>query len=73
MDSTPRLQDLPEIPAYASIVADNITTNVEGFGVRKDNAAGLAYFNDWIGKNKEFLKQRHTYWFKTQDWASMVP
>ena len=54
-------------------VADNITTNVEGFGVRKGNAAGLAYFNDWIGKNKDFLKQRHTYWFKTQDWTSMVP
>jgi len=54
-------------------VADNITTNAEGSGVRKGNAAGLAYFNDWIGKNKDFLKQRHTYWFKTQDWASMVP
>jgi hypothetical protein len=33
----------------------------------------MAYLNDWIGKNKDFLKQRHTYWFKTQDWASMVP
>jgi polar amino acid transport system substrate-binding protein len=54
-------------------LADTITTNVEGMGVRKGNAAGLAYLNDWIGKNKDFLKQRHTYWFKTQDWAAMVP
>lgn len=54
-------------------VADTITNNVEGMGVRKGNAAALAYFNDWIGKNTDFLKQRHTYWFKTQDWATMVP
>ena len=52
---------------------DNITTSVEGFGVRKNNPAAMAMFNDWIAKNKDWLKQRHTYWFKTQDWASMVP
>jgi polar amino acid transport system substrate-binding protein len=52
---------------------DNLTTSVEGFGVRKGNANSLAVFNDWIGKNKDWLKERHSYWFKTQDWAAMVP
>ena len=23
--------------------------------------------------NKDWLKQRHTYWFKTQDWTALVP
>jgi polar amino acid transport system substrate-binding protein len=51
---------------------DNLTTSVEGFGVRKGNANSLAVFNDWIAKNKDWLKERHGYWFKTQDWAAMV-
>ncbi|MCW5642862.1 MAG: transporter substrate-binding domain-containing protein [Rhodoferax sp.] len=52
---------------------ENLTTSVEGFGVRKGNANALAVFNDWIAKNKDWLKERHAYWFKTQDWATMVP
>ena len=52
---------------------ENLTNSVEGFGVRRANPVALAYFNDWIGKNKDWLKQRHTYWFKTQEWASLVP
>jgi len=52
---------------------ENVTNSVEGFGLRKGNPAALAYFNEWITKNKDWLKERHTYWFKSQDWASMVP
>lgn len=52
---------------------DNVTVAVEGFGVRKGNANTLVVFNEWIGKNKDWLKERHTYWFKTQDWAGQVP
>ncbi|MBC7608658.1 MAG: transporter substrate-binding domain-containing protein [Polaromonas sp.] len=52
---------------------ENITTSVEGFGMKKGNPAALAYYNGWIGKNKDWLKERHTYWFKTQDWAALVP
>jgi len=52
---------------------DNVTTTVEGFALRKGNPAAVAYFNDWIARNKDFLKQRHTYWFKTRDWAANVP
>jgi len=52
---------------------DYVTTSFEGFALRKGNPAALAYFNDWIGKNKDWLKQRHTYWFKGRDWAANVP
>lgn len=52
---------------------DNVTSAQEGFGVRKGNPAALATFNDWIAKNRDWLKERHTYWFKTQDWAALVP
>ena len=53
--------------------SDNLTNSYEGFGLRKSNPQALAYFNDWIGKNQAWLKERHTFWFKTQDWASQVP
>ncbi|MEO7243232.1 MAG: transporter substrate-binding domain-containing protein [Variovorax sp.] len=52
---------------------DNVSDSHEGFGLRKGNPAAKAYFNDWIAKNKDWLKERHTYWFKTQDWAAAVP
>lgn len=48
---------------------DYVTTGVEGFALRKGNPEAIAYFNDWIGKNMDWLKERHTYWFKTRDWA----
>ncbi len=52
---------------------DTVTVSVEGFGLRKGNANATAVFNEWIGKNKDWLKQRHTYWFKSQEWAALVP
>ena len=48
---------------------DYVTTGVEGFAIRKGNPEAIAYFNEWIGKNKDWLKERHTYWFKTRDWS----
>ncbi len=47
--------------------------SVEGMAARKGNPEALAYLNEWIGKNKDWLKQRHPYWFKTRDWAANVP
>ena len=52
---------------------DNISSGDDAFGIRKNNPQMVTYLNDWIAKNKDWLAQRHTYWFKTQDWASMVP
>lgn len=52
---------------------ENLVNTFEGFGLRKGNAAAMAGFNDWINKNQAWLKQRHQYWFRTQDWASLVP
>ncbi len=51
---------------------DYVTTAVEGIAVKKGSTEALAYLNEWIGKNKDFLKERHTYWFKTRDWADKV-
>ena len=53
--------------------SDYVSTAVEGMGVKKGNPEALVFLNDWIGKNKDWLKQRHTYWFKGRDWASTVP
>jgi polar amino acid transport system substrate-binding protein len=52
---------------------DYVTTSVEGFALRKGNPAAMAYFNEWIAKNRDWLKERHTYWFKGRDWAGSVP
>lgn len=53
--------------------ADNLVNTFEGFGVRKGNPAALKVFNDWIAQNKDWLKSRHDYWFKSQDWEKLVP
>ena len=45
----------------------------EGMGLKKGNPATLKFFNEWIAKNQAWLKERHTYWFKTQEWTSLVP
>ena len=52
---------------------DYVTTGVEGMAVKKGNPEALAYLNDWIGRNKDWLKQRHAYWFRSRDWTGNVP
>ena len=54
-------------------VNDYVSTVRTSFAVRKGNPAALAYFNDWIARNKDWLAQRETYWFKGRDWAASVP
>lgn len=45
----------------------------EGMGIKKGNPAMVKFFNEWIAKNQGWLKERHTYWFRTRDWATMIP
>lgn len=47
----------------------------EGFAVRKGDPDALAYFNSWITAktNTGWLKERHDYWFRGNDWADQVP
>lgn len=52
---------------------ENLVNTFEGFGLRKGNPAALVGFNEWINKNQTWLNQRHQHWFRTQDWASLVP
>jgi len=47
----------------------------EAFGLRKGDPDALNYFNNWINMHNKngWLKQKHDYWFRGDDWASMVP
>ena len=47
----------------------------EAFGLRKGDADALNFFNNWININTKngWLKKRNDYWFRGNDWASMVP
>lgn len=47
----------------------------EAFGMRKGDPDGLNFFNNWINMHNKngWLKQKHDYWFRGDEWASMVP
>ncbi|MEY8827857.1 transporter substrate-binding domain-containing protein [Sedimentitalea sp. XS_ASV28] len=46
----------------------------EGFAVRRGDPDALNYFNNWIAQQwrSGWLKERHDYWFATEDWADQV-
>ncbi len=46
----------------------------EGFAVRKGDPDALAFFNSWITwrENTGWLKARHDYWFRGDEWKDMV-
>ncbi len=46
----------------------------EGFVFRKGDPDAENYFNNWIAQNwrSGWLKERHDYWFTTEDWADQV-
>lgn len=46
----------------------------EGFAIRKGDPDALAFFNSWITArtNTGWLKERHDYWFRGDEWKSMV-
>lgn len=46
---------------------------LEGMGFKQGNPATIRFFNEWIAKNQGWLRERHTYWFKAQDWLGLVP
>ncbi|MFT4726044.1 MAG: polar amino acid transport system substrate-binding protein [Granulosicoccus sp.] len=47
----------------------------EAFGLRKGDADALNYFNNWINIHTRngWLKEKHNYWFRGDDWSGMVP
>ena len=53
---------------------DNLTTGDEAFALRKGDPDALNFFSNWIVVNTSngFLKERHDFWFKTQNWADQV-
>ena len=46
----------------------------EGFAVRKGDIDALNFFNNWITVRQAsgWLKERNDYWFKGDDWMSLV-
>ncbi len=46
----------------------------EGFAMRKSDPDALAFFNSWIRRQHHtgWLKDRHDYWFRGNDWADQV-
>ncbi|MCL3883531.1 transporter substrate-binding domain-containing protein [Marivita sp. GX14005] len=46
----------------------------EGFALRKGDPDALAFFNSWITHkaNTGWLKARHDYWFRGDDWKDQV-
>ncbi len=46
----------------------------EGFAVRKGDPDAINFFNNWIAHHWRtgWLKERHDYWFTTEDWADQV-
>lgn len=47
----------------------------QAMAVRKGDPDALAFLNSWIGiqQRSGFLEERHNYWFRTQDWAELLP
>lgn len=47
----------------------------EAFGIRKGDPDALNYYNNWINYHTRtgWLKERHDYWFRGNDWADLVP
>lgn len=72
-------------PTAAKALADNgnklfipfsetFANSNEGFALRKGDPDALNFFNNWILTKREsgWLQERHTYWFKTREWVSIV-
>ena len=53
---------------------ESLTQGNEAFGLRKGDPDGLNFFSNWILVNSSngWLKDRHSYWFKTTSWSGQV-
>ena len=53
---------------------ENLTRGDEAMAVRKGDPDAINFFDNWIRANisSGWIKKRHDYWFKTQDWAKDV-
>ncbi|PID58253.1 amino acid ABC transporter substrate-binding protein [candidate division KSB3 bacterium] len=53
---------------------ETFTREPIGFALRKGDVDTLNYFDNWIRvvDSEGWLKERHTYWFRTEDWKDLV-
>ncbi|MEM9231087.1 MAG: transporter substrate-binding domain-containing protein [Pseudomonadota bacterium] len=47
----------------------------EAFALRKGDPDAINFFNNWIGLHERngWLKERHDYWFRGEEWTALVP
>lgn len=52
-----------------------LATNADAFAIRKGDLDTQSFLNSWIAYQTAsgWLEQRHDYWFKSADWADLVP
>lgn len=68
-------QDARRYPDVLSVPFDRaFQAGGEAFALRKGDPDALAFFNSWITMrtNTGWLKQRHDYWFRGDDWSDQV-
>jgi polar amino acid transport system substrate-binding protein len=53
---------------------ETFTKEPIGFALRKGDYDTMNYFNNWIRvvDSEGWLKERHNFWFRTEDWKDMV-
>lgn len=62
-------------PGVLSVPFENLyDPRGEGFAIRKGDVDALNFFNNWIAQQwrSGWLKERHDYWFVSEDWADQV-
>jgi polar amino acid transport system substrate-binding protein len=54
--------------------AETFQAGGESFGIRKGDPDAENFFNNWIGLKTRtgWMKERHDYWFRGEDWADQV-
>lgn len=59
---------------FLPLAGETFTREPIGFAIRKGDVDFLNFLNNWIRvRNADgWLKERHAYWFTTQDWKSRV-
>ena len=54
---------------------DYLLNGSEGMALRKGDPDSIAFLDAWVAKANDsgWLKERRDYWFRSRDWASIIP
>ncbi len=64
----------PKYPKKIFVYGEVLMQEAIGIGVRKGDFDTLNMINNWIeiNRNNEWIQGRYKYWFKSEDWKSMI-